>query len=355
MTPEIFARYDRALATVGADLYLSGASADVHHLSGSEDGNALVIYAPGHRPVVVVRTSGVACVAASARASEVVPVALDDDPGSVLAAQVWRLRPRRMAAGPLDDHLRAALTTHLPDVAVSPTPRLGWELRRVKDPEEVTLLEAAAACVEAGVRAAFETIRVGVSDREVAAAADAAARRQGADTVVFLQVKAGPRSAYPDAEEVGRRFEPNEIGFLDLGIRHRHYLGDYTRAFVLGDPPAEARRIVEVVDRVQREILTMLRPEMRCAELYHAARQLFATEGYLDAIPHHLGHGIGLGDDFLPRIVPTSDDVFLDGEVVCVEPGVYLPGLGGVRIEDTVLIRAEGNEILSRAPRVGRA
>jgi Xaa-Pro aminopeptidase len=246
------------------------------------------------------------------------------------------------------------LATLLDGVELVATPRLGRELRRVKTAGEIETLKAAAACVGAGMEACFQAVRVGATDREAAAAATAAARRYGADSILFVQVKAGPRGAYPDAEEVGRPFQADEIGFIDLGVRHRLYFADYARAFVIGEPPAEAWRIVEVVDHLQRAALTMLRPGLRCRDFYHAVRQMFADEGYPDAIPHHLGHGVGIWDDVIPDIVPTSDDAFVAGEVVCVEPGVYVRGVGGARIEDTVVVRSGGNEVISLAPRIGR-
>lgn len=353
MTPDRFARYDRALAATGGDLYVSASSADVHHLTGSEDGSAFVVYCPGDRPTIVVRASGFNCVVASARAKDVIAFTLADDPIAVLADQIRQRRPRRVVIGPVSSDVTNGLRAALDDLGFLQEPRLGCDVRRVKEPEEIRLLEDAAACVGAGIQACFEAIEPGASDRDAAGAACEAARRSGADSIVFVQVKSGPRGAFPDAEEVGRSFGPNEIGFIDLGVAHRSYRGDYTRAFVIGEPPPEAQRILEIVDQIQREALTILHPGLRCRDYYHTVRQMFAEAGYPDAVPHHLGHGLGIGDDFFPRIVPTSEDAFVEGEVVCVEPGVYVPGVGGVRIEDTVVVRAGGNQVLSPATRVG--
>jgi Xaa-Pro aminopeptidase len=182
-----------------------------------------------------------------------------------------------------------------------------------------------------------------------------AARVAGADAISFIQVKAGPRAAYPHAVTCGRPFERDEIGFADIGAVHAGYRADYARAFRIGQPPDGARRIVEAVDRVEREVLAMVEPGLPFAELYRRARGLLAAAGYADALPHHLGHTIGLDGDVASLIVPTSQDAFVDGEVVCVEPAVYLEGVGGARIEDMLLVRASGNEVLSRAERVGRA
>lgn len=351
MIPSRFARYDRALASARCDAYLGGSSADVFHLTGSEDGNAFVLYQPGHVPSLAVRASGYNCTAASARAKEI--AAFDfSGPIPTLIRLIQAAHPRRLAVGLADRGLIEGIAAGLPDLEIVETPRLGRDLRRVKEPAEIELLEAAAACVEQGIAAGLALIRPGVTDREVSAAIAAGARRAGADSISFLQVKAGARSAFPDAEAIGRRFEAGEIGFIDMGILHRSYRGDFTRAFVLGEPPEELLRLIETVDRVQRQVVALVRPGVACQDLYRQARELFTASGYPDAIPHHLGHGIGVGDDSVPSIVPTSPDTFLEGEVVCIEPGVYLPGIGGVRIEDTLVIQSSGPRILSKIPHI---
>ncbi len=353
MTPERFECVDRALAAAEGDLYVSASPADVHYLTGSEDGDAFVVYQPGLLPTLLIRASGYACAAASARAREVVPVGLADDGARLLADQIRQRRPGRAVAGPLGGTVVDALRTALPETTIVSRSRFGCDLRRAKTSDEIALLQRAADCVGAGVAACFAAVRAGATDREVAAAADAAARRAGADSVLFVQVKGGARSAYPDAEEVGRSFGSAEIGFIDLGVWHRCYRGDFCRPFVIGQPPTEALRLVETVDRIQEETLALLRPGLRCRDLYLTVCQMLADAGYPGAIPHHLGHGAGLLDDVVPRLVPTSEDELVEGEVVCVEPGVYRPGLGGARLEDTVVVRASGVQILSRAPRVG--
>lgn len=355
MTPERFARYDRALANVGCDLYVSASSADVHHLTGSEDGDAFVVYQPGARPIIVVRASGFLCTKACAISDDVIAFSLAEGPANALVESIQHARPQRVALGPMNPDIAQELTARLSGIQMESTSRLGRDVRRVKELEEIRSLEAAAACVGAGIEACFQAVQVGASDRDAAAAACAAARRYGAETIVFVQVKAGPRSAFPDAEANGRLFEPNEIGFIDLGVRHRSYFGDYARPFVIGQPTGEALRILETVDKIQRSALAMLRPGLRCRDFYLTVRQMCADAGYPDAIPHHLGHGVGIGDDVVPHITPLSEDEFIEGEVVCVEPGVYIPGVGGTRIEDTVVVHSAGNRILSHAPRIGQS
>ena len=348
-----YSRYDRALAEANCDVYLSASSADIHHLTGSEDGNAFLIYRPGYQPTIAVRASGFNCTVASAKASDVIALSLVDDPVKVIGNILRRMKPRRVALGPINPRLAEELRRESTGGELISTPRLGRDVRRIKEPEEISLLEQAAHCVGSAIEACFETVKCGCSDREAAGAACSAARRAGADSILFVQVKGGPRSSYPDAEEVGRIFGNDEIGIVDMGVLHHFYRGDYARAFVIGEPPDEVRRIVEVVDRIQREALTILRPGLRCRNFYQIIRQMFAEEGYPDALPHHLGHGVGVSDDTVPMIVPTSEDEFVAGEVVCVEPAVYVAGVGGARIEDTVVIQAAGNRVLSHAPRSG--
>jgi Xaa-Pro aminopeptidase len=142
-----------------------------------------------------------------------------------------------------------------------------------------------------------------------------------------------------------------ELGFFDLGFSYRGYKGDLSRAFALGEPSPAARRLVETVDHVQRMAVGLVRPGARCRDLFEAVERAFAEAGYPGNPPHHLGHGLGLGGD-RPLLVPTSDDALAEGDVVTIEPGVYVPGVGGARIEDALIVRADGAEALSTAPRV---
>jgi Xaa-Pro aminopeptidase len=352
LTPERFRRYDQALEREGFDGFLSASPADAHYLTGAEDGGGFLAYRPGRPPLLVLREDWVACARDSARGAEIRPFTLFDDPAEAVADALRLLDARRVALG--SEGVIGGLAGRLGAVELVERARLGHDLRRVKEPDEIAAMRRGAACLDAAFAALFEAVRPGATDREAAAAAVSAARIAGADAITFIQVKAGPRAAYPHAVARGRPFERDEIGFADIGAVHGAYRADYARAFTIGDPPDEARRIVETVDRVEREVVRLVEPGLAFAELYRRAGAMLAEAGYPDGLPHHLGHTIGLDGDVASLIVPTSRDAFIEGEVVCVEPAVYVASVGGARIEDMLLVGSSGNEVLSRAERVGR-
>jgi Xaa-Pro aminopeptidase len=359
MNPERFAKYDQVLEREGFDGFLSANGTDVRYLTGSEDSHGVVVYRPGREPIVLIREAGAQCARDSARA-EIRSFNIVEGPLSVIATTVHELGLRRVAVASYstaDDLLGIAdtsarslgpgLAEALPDVEWTLRPHLGPDLRRVKGPDEIDAMRRAVDCIRSGYSAMFAAIKPGVVDRVAAATATGIARSSGADSIRYIQVKAGLRTAYSDATTVGRPFGENEAGVVDMDVLYDRYSADCTRVFIIGDPPRDVRRIVETVDSIQREVRGMVRPGVNCADLYHQARRLFADAGYPNAIPHYLGHGIGLAGDRHPILMPGSEEVLVEGEVICVEPGVYVPGVGGARIEDMIFIGPRGNEVLT--------
>src|SRR5262245_33626148 len=363
MTPERFARYDQALEREGFEGFLSANRPDIGYLTGSEDTSAILAYRPGRTPILVIREAGAQPARDSARA-EIRSFSIEEGPLDAAVQAVRHLGVRRVAvdsygtgealmgvggrlSGRTAGSLERGLTAALPDVQFALRPFPGPDLRRVKEPGEIAILQRAAACIEAGYKAMFAAIKAGVVDRVAAAVASSAARVAGAERINYLQLKAGPRSAYSDVGPVGRPFGVDEVGVVDMDIVHEAYYADCTRVFMIGDPPRDARRIVETVDSVQRRLTDMLKPGVYCAELYRESRRMFAEAGYSDAVPHYLGHGIGLNGDRWPILMPGCEEMIVEGEVICLEPGVYVPGVSGARMEDVVVVGAGGNKVLT--------
>lgn len=345
-------RLDRALAAAEVDGFLSNSAVDVAYFTGSQDGAATLFYRPGHRPVLLIRQSGVHHAGDTAPLSEVVGYALEEDPAVRLARLVNASGIRRIAWDAFAPEQMAALREQVPELVLHHAPQISPTLRRRKEPEEEELLRQAATIADRAMSAAMAVIRVGVREIDAAAALEAEARVHGCEgSIAPAQCKAGLRSAYADAPASFRRFEPGDLGFIDLGFKFQGYMGDMTRAFVVGDLSPKRRHILETVDQVQQYARSLLKPGVLVRDVFEAARRAFAEAGYEGNPPHHLGHGMGMGGD-LPRLVPTSDDVIEEGDWLTVEPGVYVHGLGGVRIEDVVRVTASGVEVISQHPRV---
>lgn len=352
MVSDRLARLARALADHQADAYLSASPVDLRYFTGCAEPAGFLLAQPGRPPRLLVRLSAARHAAETAPAAEVVPYALTETPETRLAALLRESGLRRVAWDGLSARTLLALQAARPEVLFLPAPDLSPRLRRRKEPAEVACLRQAARIADEAMLLALSAVQAGVSELSVAGAFEGAARRLGADGAMGpTQVKSGPRAACPDAPAGAAPILPDTIGYIDIALRYHGYRGDLTRAFVIGEPPASLWRLVETVDQIQRQARAMVRPGVACRDLDAAVRRLCAEAGYPESPPHHTGHGLGLGGD-LPRLVSTSPDVLEEGDILTIEPGLYLPGLGGVRLEDVLIVQASGAEILSQAPRL---
>jgi Xaa-Pro aminopeptidase len=220
-------------------------------------------------------------------------------------------------------------------------------LRRVKDEAELEAIAAAAELADEVWRWTLERGLVGRSERDVARAAEARIRELGGDPSFPAIVAAGPNGALPHAEPGDREIGRGELVVFDMGAQLDGYCSDGTRTFATGDPGERASEVYEVVRKAQEAALAAVRAGVGGEELDGVAREQIAAAGHGERFGHGLGHGVGLEVHEAPRVSPRSEDVLAPGEVVTVEPGVYLPGELGVRIEDLVAVEEEGCRNLS--------
>jgi Xaa-Pro aminopeptidase len=232
---------------------------------------------------------------------------------------------------------------------VVPTADLVERLRAAKDPDEVKAIRCAAALAQEALAEVLPTIGVGRSEQEVAAALEGALRRRGSEWHPFPTIVAsGARSALPHARTSARVIEPGDWLLLDFGAQVDGYCADLTRTVVVGRWADERQRAVyQLVETAQRRALEHLRAGMTGREGDALAREVIAERGFGDAFGHSLGHGLGLEVHEAPRVAPTSEAPLPLHAVVTVEPGIYLPGWGGVRLEDDVYLGPDGPECLS--------
>ncbi len=228
------------------------------------------------------------------------------------------------------------------------------ELRSVKSREEVELIVKALRIAEHGIKAAVEAIRDGVSELEVAAEAEYAMRKKGAEWFSFETIVAsGVRSAYPHGFSSSKIIRNGELVVIDLGAKYAGYCSDITRTiFVGGKPPSEVSKIFETVVEAMNEALKIARGGVKAKEVDLAAREVISRANYGEHFPHSLGHGVGLSVHEAPRLSRESEDILKPGNVVTIEPGIYIPNLGGVRIEDMILVEEDGCRILNELPRL---
>ncbi len=236
---------------------------------------------------------------------------------------------------------------------VEPVPAGGTveQLRRVKDERELAAIAAASELADEVWRWTLERGIGGRRERDVARAAEARIRELGAEPSFPAIVAAGPNGALPHAEPGEREIGRGELIVFDMGAKLEGYCSDGTRTYATGEPGEGAREVYEVVRRAQAAALEAIAAGAKGEAVDAVARQVIDEAGYGERFGHALGHGVGLEVHEGPRLSQRSDDVLEPGEVVTVEPGVYLPGELGVRIEDLVVVTVEGHRNLSGLPK----
>lgn len=224
-------------------------------------------------------------------------------------------------------------------------------LRQCKDEGELQAMRRAAALADQALAHLYEWLRPGLSERQVAWELESAMRTRGAEAVAFdIIVAAGPHGALPHARPTERPIQAGEPIIVDLGCVVDGYCCDVTRTLCLGRPQdSRYLELWELVRTAQEAALAGLRAGMRGAEADGLARRVIEAAGYGKYFGHSLGHGVGLAVQEEPRLSYRNPEPLPAGAVVTVEPGVYLPGWGGVRHEDMLVLSEAGAEVLSRA------
>ncbi len=239
------------------------------------------------------------------------------------------------------------------DAELVPTEGVVEGFRRVKDPGELVRMEAAADIADAALAEVRGLLAHRVSEADFALELDFAMRRLGAAGSSFETIVAGgPNGAKPHARPSSRPIEAGELVVIDFGAIVEGYCSDMTRTLWVGDLDSEiARRMVEVVAASQAAGVQAVRAGASCSEVDGACRDVIAEAGWADAFLHSTGHGVGLDIHEAPWVAATSTDTLEPSSVVTVEPGVYLPDVGGVRIEDTVIVTPDGCRALTKSPK----
>jgi len=235
---------------------------------------------------------------------------------------------------------------------VRPAGTIVEELRRVKDAGEVDRIRRACAIADDAFQALLPRLAAGITERAFALELEFAMRERGASGNSFDPIIAsGPNGAKPHHMPSDRVIERNELVVCDFGCIVDGYCSDMTRTVSVGDPGPQARHVYEVVLASQQAGRARVAADVECAAIDRASRDVIADAGWADAFSHSTGHGVGLEIHEAPRVASTASDTLLVGDVVTVEPGVYLPGVGGVRIEDTVVVGPDAAEPLTLTPK----
>jgi Xaa-Pro aminopeptidase len=241
-----------------------------------------------------------------------------------------------------------ALTKKLGEENLQPINNLIRELRSVKDLEEIEFIREACKLATIGMQTAKEIIGVGIKEKDAAAEIEYAMRKAGSDGTGFETIVAsGATSAYPHGSNLERKICDGDFVIVDLGATYKFYRSDMTRTFIASKATYHQAIIYDAVKLAHQKALEAIKPQVASSEVDKAARSVIEKAGFGEYFVHNLGHGIGLEVHESPILSPDSKDILKAGNVVTDEPGIYVPGLGGVRIEDTILITKNGAEILT--------
>jgi Xaa-Pro aminopeptidase len=355
--PERLTRARAEMERRGVAALLIGPSADLRYLTGYEalplERLTLLVVPAAGDPVLVVpeleraraEDSGAGAVA------EIVTFGEIDDPYAPVRAAL-RGDVERLAVG---DRMWAtfllSLQESFPDASFSRVSAITAPLRSRKDADEIDALRRAGAGADRVARGLAGERASGRTEREVAAWIRDALVAEGHDRINFAIVASGPNAASPHHEPTTRALRTGDALVCDFGGTVDGYCSDITRTFVVGEPTAEFAQAYGVLSKAQDAAVSAVSPGVTAASVDAAARDVIADAGYGERFIHRTGHGIGLEEHEEPYIVAGNDAGLEPGMAFSVEPGIYVRGRFGMRIEDIVVVTGEGVERLNNAPR----
>ncbi|MCP4683073.1 MAG: aminopeptidase P family protein [Desulfobacterales bacterium] len=235
-----------------------------------------------------------------------------------------------------------------PPVVLVPLDKVVEQMREVKDDQEIKAMEASAELASTILNHLIENLRPGMTEKEAAWRFEGLAREAGAEGLAFPSIVAsGPNGALPHAVPTDRKLRPEEPVVLDVGVRLAGYCSDMTRTVFLGEPDPYFKKIYKIVRQAQLAALKDIRPGLDSTQADTIARQIIKDAGFGDRFGHGLGHGVGLATHEGPKLGPKKPVKLKKGMVVTVEPGIYIPGKGGVRLEEMLVIEDDGPGILT--------
>lgn len=238
------------------------------------------------------------------------------------------------------------------EVELVPLRESAEKLRMVKNKSEQDILRRGAEILDKGFTFIQSIIRPGITEKDLSLEIEIFLRRLGAEGASFKYIVAsGPRGAMPHGIASDKQIENGEMVTIDFGAIFEGYATDMTRTLAVGKSDKRMHEIYDIVYKAQKKAVASVKPGMECREVDAVARKIIKTAGYGDYFGHGLGHGIGLETHEQPVVNRKSKTVLEPGMVITIEPGIYIPEVGGVRIEDMVLVTENGHELLTKCPR----
>ena len=235
-----------------------------------------------------------------------------------------------------------------PDIKWESTKMILENLAAVKDESELKALRTAVEITDKIFDEVLQFFKIGVSEKEIALELAIRYQKYGEGEAFSSIVASGPNSALPHAQPGDRKLKHGDFVVVDAAAKYAGYHADMTRTVVIGKPTNKHREIYELVKKAQQAGIDAAQAGVTCKAVDDATRDVIADAGYGDKFIHSTGHGIGLEIHSFPRLSQQSEEILHENNVVTIEPGVYLTGWGGVRIEDDIVVKKDGNEVLNK-------
>lgn len=349
-------RVQQQMAVTGTDLLALAPGAHMHWLLGfsPHPDERLCLLLIGRRSAGFVMP---ALNAADARQHTDLPFAEwadADGPVHALMGMLAQICPAPVSLS-LDETMRAdhalVLLDHLPEAARGLAAREVGALRLIKQADELEALAENARIADLAQEAVRAALRLGVTETDMTRVAREAFAAHGAQCE-FAIVAFGPNSAYPHHKSGGRVLEHGDAVLVDIGARRGSYVSDITRMAALGKVPDGYDEVHAVVEDAVQVALATIRPGVSASSIDKAARDVISKAGYGEFFTHRLGHGVGVEVHEMPYVTAGDPDMLEEGMVFTVEPGIYLPGRFGIRLEEVAVVTATGARILSDLPRM---
>jgi Xaa-Pro aminopeptidase len=352
-TQDYQARTERLGQSLGAwpgAAFVTNQPGDLEYLTGLPSSPGWLLIVPGRKPLLLIdeaRWNG-------ARAQALHADAERFQPRDSVAARLARLCVAQGVGQLVCEDLPLSMVDALTRdhrLTVTRIPPVLTQLRRRKDAMEQQMLRASARLADSAMEVARRTIDAGLTELHVAAEIDRHIKLEGGDGTWFpTVVSSGVRAAHPVYPATRKVIEPGDMVVVDIGLKLDGYGSDITRTFLVGGAGNQPLAILEAVLEAQRQALIAVRGGVPVEDVDHAARRVFDERGFGQYVTHAVGHGLGLAKEY-PTLASGLRELLITDECVTVEPGIYLPGVGGARIEDEVLVRDDGAEILTGFPK----
>lgn len=341
----------RAAMTARAELMVVTKSENVRWLTGFHGSFGMVVVTPNSAVLITDGRYALAAEAVLANSNSETRLEISSDVGSLLARLAANASAIALEANHVSwEFARQAKEEWFNAQTVVASVNLVEELRAIKEPVEVEAIKTAATIADQALSSVLPSLVNSPTEAEVAMSLELAMGDAGSEKPAFSTiVAAGLNSALPHHEPSDNRLTTGDLVVIDMGATHHGYCSDMTRTFSLGHPSEQTAKMLTTVQRAHDEAVAVAAADVATRDVDAKARQIIHEAGWAEFFVHPTGHGVGLEIHEPLRLSATSNATLAPGNVVTVEPGVYIPGVGGVRVEDTIEITMDGSRMLTRA------